>query len=171
MLNTMRTKRLVLSALFAALIFVAITLFQVPNGLGGIIHFGDAMIFISAAVLPFPYALPVAAIGAGMSNLVRVPIWFPFTIIIKPIMTLCFTAKSDRILGSKRNIAAPFAAAIINTVLYFGANWILFDQYTAVAALTGLFIQGGGSIIFYFIIAYVLDRVGIKARFRKEGIL
>lgn len=166
----MHTKRLVVSALFAALIFISITFFHVPNGLGGVIHFGDALIFIAAAVLPFPYALPVAAIGAGLFNLVMIPIWLPFTIVIKPIMTLCFTSKGDRILSTKRNIIAPFAAAAINTILYLGANWLLFDQYTAFGAIAPLLIQGGGSIIFYFIIAFAFDRVGVM-KFMKGTVL
>ena len=163
---------MVLSALFAALIFVSIIFFHVPNGLGGVIHFGDALIFIAAAILPFPYAIPVAAIGAGLFNLVVIPIWLPFTVVIKPIMTLCFSSKkADTILGTTRNIIAPFAAAAINTVLYFAANWILFDQYTAYGAFLPLLIQGAGSIVFYFIIAYALDRIKLKARLMKEGIV
>jgi len=178
----MRTKRLILSALFAALIFISISLFRVPNGLGGFIHFGDAMIFIAAAVLPFPFALPVAAIGAGLFNLVFGPIWLPFTILIKPIMTLCFTSTGDTILQTKRNNIAPFVAALINTVLYFGANMILFalgllpvDHVgiwaAGIASLPGLLIQGIGSVIMFFVLALALDRIGIKVRFMKEGIV
>jgi len=160
-----------MAALFAALIFVAIIFFHVPNGFGGVIHFGDALIFIAATILPFPYAMAAAAIGAGLFNLVRVPIWLPFTIVIKPILTLCFKSKGDKILEGKRNFIAPFAAALINTVLYFGANWLLFDQYTAVAAFIPLLIQGVGSIIFYFVIAFALDRIGIKNLLKKRNIL
>ena len=162
----MHTKRLILTAIFAALIFVSIIFFHIPNGFGGVIHFGDGIIFIAATLLPFPYALFAAAIGAGMFNLVRVPIWLPFTVIIKPIMSLCFTSKGNSILGSRRNIIAPFAAAAINTILYFGANIILFDWYAAAGAFLPLLIQGAGSVIFYFIIAYAFDRGGLKARFK-----
>ena len=161
-----RTKTIVLSALFAALIFISITFLSIPNGLGGIVHFGDALIFLAAAVLPFPYALPAAAIGAGLSNLALVPVWFPFTIVIKPLMALCFTSKSAAILGSKRNIAAPFAAALINLVLYFGAHAVVLGGfYPAMAAILGLVIQGVGSIIFYFIFAHTLDRLKFKEFF------
>jgi uncharacterized repeat protein (TIGR04002 family) len=162
----------VLSALFSALIFISITFFHVPNGLGGVIHFGDALIFIAAALLPRGYAPLTAILGAGLFNVVMTPVWTPFTVVIKPIMTYCFTSKgSDTILGAKRNIIAPFAAAAINTVLYFGANWVLFDLYTAYAAFIPLLIQGAGSLVFYFVIAYALDRIGLKAKFMKEGIL
>ena len=167
----MRIKYLTLSALFAALIFISITFFHIPNGFGGVIHFGDGIIFMAAVILPFPYAIPAAAIGAGMFNLVRVPIWLPFTIVIKPLLTLCFTSKNDKILGETRNVMGPFVGLVLNTGLYFFANWFLFDQYTAIAAAPGLLIQGGGSIVIFFVLAFALDKVGFKARLKKEGIL
>ena len=165
----MKTKPLILSAIFAAIIFVNIMFFHIPNGMGGVIHFGDSLIFLAAAILPFPYAMFVAGLGAGLFNLVRVPIWLPFTIVIKPLMTLCFTSKSDTILGSKRNMIAPFFGVTINTVLYFFANWFLFDQYTAVGAFPALLIQGAGSFIFFYILAYALDRVGVKNILKRRG--
>ena len=161
-------KALAASAMFAALIFVSITLLGIPNGIGGFIHFGDALVFTAACLLPFPYGLMVAAVGPGLFNLARAPMWLPFTLLIKPLMALCFTSKGEKILGSARNIAAPFAAAAINIVLYFFAGAFLFGGWAAGAAgLWGDLIQGAGSIAFFFAIAAALDRAGIKARLFK----
>ena len=171
-------KALAFSGMFAALIFVSILFLSIPNGFGGVIHFGDSLIFAAAAVLPFPYGLIVAAVGPGLFNLVRVPIWLPFTIIIKPLMALCFTDKAATILGTRRNIIAPFLAAGINTVLYFFANMLLFSLgvlpaahvgawAAGIAALPGLVIQGLGSVVFFFLIANALDRARIKERLFK----
>jgi len=167
------TKRLVTTALFAALIFVAIIAIRVPNPIGGIIHFGDAFIFLAAVILPFPYALLAAAVGAGMSNLfLGIPMWAPFTILIKPLMTLCFTSRSDSILVTKRNIIAPFGAGLINLVLYYLAAVILFGNWLApMAGVPGDLIQFAGSAIFYYIIAYTFDRLEIKKRLIKERVL
>jgi len=152
-----------MSGLLIAIIFFAIWQFRVPNGFGGVIHFGDSLIFIAGSLLPLPFSLFVAAIGPGLFNLVEIPIWFPYTIAIKPLMALCFTTKGETILGPIRNRIAPFVAAIINTVLYFGANMHLFNGWSAgVAALPGLAIQGVGSIIFFFIIAGALDLAKAK---------
>lgn len=152
-----------MSAMFIALIFLSIYFLSVPNGFGGVIHFGDSLIFVGATLLPFPYGLIVAALGPGLFNLARVPIWFPFTIVIKPIMAACFTSKGDKILGSYRNAIAPVLAAVINTGLYFGANMLLFEGLPAgIAALPGLIIQGTGSVLFFFIIAAALDACGVK---------
>ena len=169
------TKALTFSGMFAALIFISILFLNVPNGLGGVIHFGDSLIFAAAAVLPFPYGLIVAAVGPGLFNLVRVPMWLPFTVLIKPLMALMFTSKSNSILGCRRNIVAPFLAAGINTVLYFFANVILFSLgmlpaahigawAAGVAALPALIVQGVGSVVFFFLIARALDGVKFKER-------
>jgi len=152
-----------MSAMFIALIFISIFFLSVPNGFGGVIHFGDSLIFVAATFLPFPFNILVAALGPGLFNLARVPIWFPFTIVIKPIMALCFTNKCEKILAPVRNRIAPFVAATINTVLYFFANMFLFGGWAAgVAALPGLLIQGAGSIVFFFVFAAALDRLRIK---------
>ena len=173
------SRALVLSAVFAALIFVSITLFRIPNGLGGFIHFGDSLIYVAAAMLPLPFGLLVAAIGPGLFNLFsESPFWFPFTIVIKPIMALCFTNRGGRILGSKRNIIAPFVAGVINTVLYFGANMLLFAMgilpgghvgvwAAGIAALPALLIQAGGSVVIFFVIAHALDRLKMKERIER----
>ncbi|MCL2404272.1 MAG: TIGR04002 family protein [Defluviitaleaceae bacterium] len=160
---------LVRSATFIAIIFLMIYFFRLPNGFGGFIHFGDSLIFVAAALLPFPFNLFVAALGPGLFNLAAEggAIWFPFTIVIKPIMALCFTSRGDTILGPLRNRVAPFAAAGINTVLYFFANMILFGGFGGgVAALPGLLVQGVGSIVAYFVIAVALDRLKIKRMFK-----
>jgi len=152
-----------MSGLLIGIIFFVIWQFRISNGLGGFIHFGDSLIFVAAALLPLPYSLFVAAIGPGLFNLVEAPMWFPFTIVIKPLMALCFTTKGDRILGTVRNRIAPFIAMGINTALYFFANMILFDNWgSGVAALPGLLIQGVGSVIFFFIIATALDLAKVK---------
>ena len=154
---------LAMSGIFIAIIFLSIYHLSAPNGFGGFIHFGDSLIFVAATMLPPPYSLFVAALGPGLFNLARGPMWFPFTIAIKPLMALCFTSKGEKILGFKRNKIAPFLAATINTVLYFGANMFLFDGWAGgVASLPGLLIQGVGSIVFFFIFAYALDRANVK---------
>ena len=77
---------LVLSALFAAMITVMTAfLFHIPIGVnGGYLHFGDALIYLAASMLPTPYACIAAAVGAGLADIVSgAPIWAPFTLVIK----------------------------------------------------------------------------------------
>ncbi|MBQ8600414.1 MAG: ECF transporter S component [Clostridia bacterium] len=59
---------LIFAALFAALVLV-VTRLSMPIGSFGYIHAGDAMIYLAVLLLPLPYALPAAAIGAGLADL------------------------------------------------------------------------------------------------------
>ncbi|MCL1831956.1 MAG: TIGR04002 family protein [Oscillospiraceae bacterium] len=158
-------KNTVFAAVFAALIFVAIWVIAIPNGVGGVIHFGDALIYVGAAVLPFPYGLFAASIGAGLFDLLRYPVWTPFTIVIKPLMVLCFANRNEKILSGAgaRNYIAPFTAGALNVGLYFLANVYLFDGVAGgVRALPGLAIQSGGSVVCFFVMAFSLDKFKFK---------
>ena len=173
-----RIRNIVLTALFAAMIFTAITLVRVPNPIGGIIHFGDTFIFLAGAVLPFPYPLFAAGIGAGLANInAGLFMWAPFTVVIKPLMTLCFTARTPKILESRRNYIAPFFAGAINLVLYYLALSLLIglgirevdeDVTMRVALLIpmanvpGDLIQFAGSAVGYFALAKFIDRSGVR---------
>lgn len=87
---------LVLSALFAAMITVMTAfLFHIPIGVnGGYLHFGDALIYLAASMLPTPYACIAAAVGAGLADIVSgAPIWAPFTLVIKACIALLLPLK------------------------------------------------------------------------------
>lgn len=164
----MRTKTLVMAALFSAIVFMFTAyLFHIPIGhTGGYAHFGDAFIFIAATILPFPYGLLVGAIGASLADFASgVPVWIPYTIVIKPLMALCFTNKGDKILGGKRNLAAPVLAGIICLIGYYIAEGIIYGNFiTPMASIGGGLIQFFGSIIFFYIFASIIDNRNLKGK-------
>ena len=94
-------KKMVLTAFMAALItLLTAYICHVPIGINeGYIHFGDAFIYIAAAILPTPYAMAAGAIGAGLADLLTAPVWAPATIIIKLLLVLPFTSKENKEIG------------------------------------------------------------------------
>ena len=100
-----QVKKLTFTALMAAMITIFTAyICHIPVGQnGGYIHFGDSLIYIAACLLPWPYAMTAAAIGGGMADLLTAPIWAPATIIIKALISIPFTSKSDKIM-TVRNI-------------------------------------------------------------------
>ena len=157
---------LAITGLFAAMVtLMTAFICHIPYGAnGGYIHFGDALIYTAAVFLPQPYALAAAAIGAGLADLLTAPMWAPATIIIKILITLPFTCKSDKIV-SKRNIVAPFIAMIITIVGYYIAEGILFGSFAAaVASIYGNVIQGIGSAVIFFVFGAALDRAHLKSK-------
>ena len=139
-----QVKKLTFTALMAAMITIFTAyICHIPVGQnGGYIHFGDSLIYIAACLLPWPYAMTAAAIGGGMADLLTAPIWAPATIIIKALISIPFTNKSDKIV-TVRNV--------VSTIIAF--------------AIPGSCIQSGGSAIIFVILGLVLDKIGFKRRF------
>lgn len=155
-----------MAGLFAAMITIMTAyICHIPVGLnGGYIHFGDALIYICAALLPQPYALIAAAIGGGLADLLTAPMWVPATVIIKILITLPFTCKRDKLL-CKRNIIAAIAAFAISGIGYFLAEALIFGAKTAfLTSLTGSVVQSGGSAAIFFLLAAAFDRMHLKNR-------
>ncbi|WP_337603419.1 TIGR04002 family protein [Acidaminococcus timonensis] len=161
-----KIRLLVLTGLFAAVIclFTAY-ICHIPMGAnGGYLHFGDTLIYVAAALLPQPYALLAASIGGGLADLLTAPMWAPATILIKALITLPFTWKGRKLLCT-RNRIAPFVSWILSTIGYYLAEGLLFGQYAAlITSVMGSALQSGGSLLFFYLVAGVLDRQDVKSK-------
>lgn len=158
---------LTVTALFAAMItLMTAYIFHIPYGVnGGYIHFGDALIYLAAVLLPRPYALAAAAVGGGLADLLSAPMWAPATIIIKMLITLPFTSRTPHMLN-KRNLAAPVLAAVISIGGYYLAEGLIFGSFaTAAASAFGNVVQGIGSMVIFLILAGALEKANLKGRF------
>ena len=163
-------RHLTMAALLAAMTTVSIVVFRVPVG-QGIVHFGDAVIFLAACLLPKPYALAAAAIGGGMANIVTpTTVWLPATVVIKPAIAACFTSKGHMLC--KRNICALFVAAAITIVGYYiWAAVVVYGNWITpwLPSLWGGLIQSGGSAVIFILAAGAIERSGVKRRLAREA--
>lgn len=158
--------RLVVAALLAAAITIMIAyIFHVPiPGTGGYVHFGDALIYLAACLLPTPYAVGAAVVGAGLADLLTAPMWIPATVLIKALVVLLFTSRKEKFL-CRRNGVAVIAAGVINVVGYYLAEALLFGGWAAFfASVTGNLIQSVGSAAIFLALGAALDRVDLKRR-------
>lgn len=163
------TSKLVTTGLFAAMITIMTAyICHIPYGAnGGYIHFGDALIYMAAVMLPRPYALAAAAIGGGMADILTAPAWAPATILIKMLITLPFTNRDGRIL-SARNAAAPFLAAVISAAGYWLAEGVLFGNFVApLVSFAGSAVQSGGSAAIFLALAFAFDKAHMKNRVKQ----
>ena len=157
---------LVLAGIMAALITIMTAyICHIPVGTnGGYVHFGDALIYLSAVLLPKPYALAAAAIGGGLADLLTAPMWVPATVIIKMLIVLPFTCHSGRIVSVK-NVIACILAYFISGIGYFAAQYILFETASVfwVSMLQSL-LQAVGSAVFFIVFGMALDKADFKKR-------
>ncbi|WP_069998629.1 TIGR04002 family protein [Cellulosilyticum sp. I15G10I2] len=165
-----KTRLMVMTALFAALIFVA-TRINIPTGINNrIIHVGDAAIYLAACILPMPYAMISGAIGAGLADFMTpgAALWIIPTMIIKPLLVPFFTAKNGKFIG-KRNLIAPILAGITGLVGYAIAEGIIFGNFIApIVGIPVASLQPIGSAILFVIIAYTFDTMKLKAHLTRQ---
>ena len=162
-----RVKYLTITGIMAALItLMTAYICHIPVGTnGGYVHFGDALIYLGAAILPRPYAFAAAAIGGGLADLLTAPMWIPATVIIKMLIVLPFTSHSSRLI-TVRNVVAAILAYGISGVGYFVAEYILFETISVfwISMIHNL-VQSGGSAIFFIVFGMALDKANFKMRF------
>ena len=153
-------RQLVLTALFASAITVMTAyILHIPIPTGGYIHLGDALIYLAACLLPAPYA---AAIGAGLADLLTAPMWVLPTLVIKAVLVLFFTSKSERVL-CPRNCAAVVMAGLFSPAAYALAGCAMAGTMTAfLPQFLGTLVQGIGSGALFLVIAPALDGVKLK---------
>lgn len=159
-----KTQMLVITSLFAALIFIG-TRINIPLGINNhIVHVGDALVYLSACILPMPYAMASSAIGAGLADFTTpgCMIWVIPTMVIKPILVLFFTSKNTKILN-RRNVGAIFLAGITGIILYGIAEGMIYGSFAATLLIVpaGL-IQPIGSGVLFSALAYTFDTMKFK---------
>lgn len=125
--NLQNIKKLAFGALFAALIFCGTYFIKLPMPFSeGYIHAGDGFVFLAAALLPAPYAMGAAAIGAGLSDLIGgYPLWIPATVGVRVLAVLLFSHRGE--VFCARNFAALGGAAAINVAAigHMRAPWYI----------------------------------------------
>jgi len=163
MKNHNQIVRLTVTALFAAVIMLS-TLLSIPNGVGGFIHPGDAMIYACAWFLGGPLAAAAAAIGSGLADIIMGYASFAlFTLLIKGIMGLAVGIAMNKMPKKViYRVLSMLIGAVIMMVGYFFAVLFL---YGTVAAFTETLFN-----IIQAVIGIVLGTILIEAFRKVNGI-
>lgn len=143
--NATRTKKIVYTALFAALIFVVGYLIKIPTPTAGYIHPADAVLVLAASMLGPGLGLIAAAIGSALTDLIGgYFVYVPATLIIKGIMGLVCGLLVYRANGSRlRIILGAVLAEAIMVVGYFAFEATFLGYgLGAVSSVPGNILQG-----------------------------
>lgn len=157
-----RTADIAVTAVMTALVIVFTSFIKVPIGAGGYIHLGDLMILLSASILPLPFALLSSCVGAALSDvIVGAPIWAPFSLIVKALIVICFTAKKDKILCA-RNFIGCGLSCIITVVGYFFSEVIIYGNWGAYVSMPWNLVQAVVAAVGYIVIGIAFDKLKVK---------
>ena len=129
-------RAMVMTALFAALGYVATRILQIPTPSGGYVNLGDTVVILGAYLLGPVYGAVAGGIGPALADLLSgYAIYVPATLVIKAVMAL-LAALLYRALGKKTwsMVVCAVAAEAVMIVGYW-----LFETVLAAAAGEGSF--------------------------------
>lgn len=148
----------------AAIIYVFTAYIHVPSHTG-YTHVGDGFLYLTASLLPAPFAAAAGAIGAGLADLLSgYGIWAPGTVIIKVLTAFCFTSRREKLVN-KRNVLGILPALVLCVGGYYLYEVLITGNFTAPAlGIPGYLTQVALSSVVYLALGSALDRAGIKKK-------
>lgn len=156
-------KKIVTTALFAALACVATMSIRIPTpGTGGYIHPGDAIVILSGIILGPVWGFLSAGVGSAMADLLGgYFIYVPITFTIKGIIA-CLAGFIYHRIGrtSKSQCTAVILGGIIDIIFVAGGYFLceipLYGLSAAAASVPANLIQGLGGLIIAFVLYPIL---------------
>lgn len=166
------TKKLVLTALFTALIFIGTQYIQVPL-LNGYFNVGDCFILVLGWSVGGVYGMLGAALGAGLADVLSgYAMYAPATVVIKAVMALVaylgylIVRKKSR---PKKMIGYAVSGVIAELVMvagYFAFESYLYGVPTAMGSIVGNLLQGVVGVVAGLILIAFLEGTNLMKKIR-----
>ncbi len=161
-MNQQKIKRMALSGIFAALVFVFTAYLHIPSHTG-YTHVGDGFIYVAACLLPLPYAVFVGAVGALLADLLTgFAIWAPGSVIIKAAAVFFFSCKGKKILTLRNGLALLPASLLCIGGYYLYESLITGNFLAPLAGIPGYITQSVLSSLLFLILGFALDKLDIR---------
>ena len=174
-MNSKVVSKIVLTALFAALVYVATSIIRYPTfGTQGYINIGDTIVLLSAWLIGGVYGGLAAGIGSALADLLAQSVTYvPGTFIIKFLMALVayliFTAlKKTNINKVVAYIVSGVVAELIMVFGYFlYESTILGYGLAAAASIPSNAIQAGTCLVIGYIAIGILEGAKVPNLLKK----
>ena len=163
-------KLLTHSAIFAALIFLATSYLSIPLPVMGYVHLGDGLVLLAAALLPAPYAVGAAVIGAGIADLMAgYALYLPATVIIKALTVICVSSKTKKVI-CLRNAVAMVPAAVLCAGGYYLFEVIISNNFVSpIASIPFNLVQSVCGATVFLLLGFLIDKnPGLAKIFKKN---
>lgn len=149
MTRPVNIRRITLTALMAALIFVLTTLPRIPvPATGGYVHLGDAGVAFAAVAFGPWVAMAAGGLGTAMADLLGFPQWAIFSLVVHGVQGLLIGLVVRRGLTVVRGVVATLISIAVIVGGYFVAGLILESQAVAVLEILPNTLQAlSGSVV------------------------
>lgn len=144
-----KLKKLIIAAMFGAIICVVTMVVKIPLPLGGYVHLGDAFIILAGLYLGWVYGGAAVGIGSMLADVFTGYVNYAIpTFLIKFLMAASVWG-IFKLMGKKNPLAAKIIggifAELIMTFGYFACDWIFYGS-GAIVNLFMYLIKGGVNI-------------------------
>ena len=174
-MNSKVVSKIVLTALFAALVYVATSIIRYPTfGTQGYINIGDTIVLLSAWLIGGVYGALAAGIGSALADLLAQYVTYvPGTFIIKFLMALVayliFTAFKKTNIN--KVVAYILSGVVAELIIVFGyflyESTILGYGLAAAASIPSNAIQAGTCLVIGYIAIGVLEGAKVPNLLKK----
>ena len=162
-----RTKNIVMSALFAALVCVATMIIKIPSPLKGYINLGDCVVLLCGWMLSPAYGFMAAGLGSALADLFSgYALYAPATFVIKGLMALLayyiFKAMDKKAPDLASRAVAGTSAEITMILGYFLFEGILYGFGPSLVNIPPNAVQGVAGLIIGIILIKIFNKRNIK---------
>ena len=166
-MENQKVRKLVLSALMAALVYVATSIIQIPSPVNGYVNLGDCCVLLSGWILGPWWGGAAAGIGSMLTDLLNgYAHYAPGTLVIKGVMALVAALMYEKMgRTATSRIAGGVVSEIIMVLGYFGyASLLLGKGLAAAASIPGNIFQGAVGLVVGVLLVTVLERAKVTEK-------
>ena len=161
-----KTKRIVITALMAAMVCVATMIIKIPSPMKGYLNIGDCIVLLCGWLLSTGYGFVAAGLGSALADMFSGYITYaPATFLIKGSMALiafaCFKLMNKRLGRLPSQIIGAVLAEIVMVFGYFVFEGFMYGFVPSAVNIPANAVQGAAGLILGIILVKVFERLKI----------
>lgn len=154
----MKSKKLVMAAVFAALTFVGTSVIKIPT-INGYIHPGDGFVLLAGFLLGPLFGGLSAGIGSALADLLGgYGIYVPGTFLIKGLTALVAAVIYQRKKSFPFALLGAIVAELVMTAGYFLYEILIFGEGASLS-IPGNLVQGAGGVVISLLLLPIIKRI------------
>ena len=161
-----KTKKIVVTALMAAMVCVATMLIKIPSPMKGYLNIGDCTVLLCGWLLAPGYGFIAAGLGSALADLLSGYIAYaPATFFIKGSMALiafaCFKLMNKRIGRLPSQITGAALAETAMVLSYYVFEGFLYGFVPSAVNIPANAVQGAAGLVLGIVLVKVFERLKI----------
>lgn len=158
-----KTKKIVITALMAALACVATLVIKVPSPLNGYLNLGDCIVLVAGWTLPPAYGFLAGGIGSALADILSGYVAYaPATFVIKGLMAIVaffgFKLLHKKLGSLPSRIISGIVAEIVMVLGYFVFEGFLYGFIPSAVNIPANGVQGVAGLILGVIIIKLFEK-------------